>query len=174
MLEINNLKIEWLGHATVRITSNKTIYIDPFNLTTDQKADLILITHGHYDHCSVADIRKILKPTTIIFAPPDCSSKLAKLNHPKIQIIAPGKKASFDTYSIETIPAYNLNKNFHPIKINIHISTILCTSMSGNPAPKFVFGSNGLNTGIYITAIIRRMLIHLKSLDATPLDFILY
>ncbi|MBS1266389.1 MAG: hypothetical protein MAG795_00356 [Candidatus Woesearchaeota archaeon] len=113
-MKVGNIKLQWLGHASVKILADKIIYIDPFNLETDEKADLILITHGHYDHCSISDINKILKKDTIAFAPPDCTSKLARIEGLKVQILTPGKKLKIDNLSIETVPAYNISKEFHP------------------------------------------------------------
>lgn len=114
MFEFNNIKIDWLGHASFKISSDKTIYIDPFHLTQDDKADIILITHGHYDHCSIADINRIITSTTQIFATPDCSSKLRKINTERVQIVAPNKRIEISGMTIDTVPAYNLNKQFHP------------------------------------------------------------
>ena len=56
MFDFEGIKIEWLGHASFRISTDKvTIYIDPYNLKKgERKADIILITHEHYDHCSPA------------------------------------------------------------------------------------------------------------------------
>ena len=58
MIEFKGVKIEWLGHASFRLSSGKVVYIDPFHLQTEEKADIILITHGHYDHLSLKDIVK--------------------------------------------------------------------------------------------------------------------
>ena len=51
-LKIGDITIEWLGHATFRIKSKRTIiYTDPFVLDSNaEKADFILVTHDHYDH----------------------------------------------------------------------------------------------------------------------------
>ncbi|MFH1399135.1 MAG: MBL fold metallo-hydrolase [Candidatus Woesearchaeota archaeon] len=117
MLEINNLKIEWLGHASLRIKNSLTIYIDPFNITSAEPADLILITHGHYDHCSISDIRKIIRPATTLILPPDCSSKVSKLESAKLQLITPNQRIKIGEVTIEAVSAYNMDKQFHP-KIN--------------------------------------------------------
>ncbi|MBW2971364.1 MBL fold metallo-hydrolase [Candidatus Woesearchaeota archaeon] len=125
MLELNGLKIEWLGHASVRITGNKVIYIDPFQLQGAQPgADLILITHGHYDHCSIADINKILKQDTVIFATPDCTSKLAKLEKNNLKLVEPNKSYSLGNVKLETVCAYNPTKQFHP-KLNDWVGYIV-------------------------------------------------
>ena len=56
--------IKWLGHASFRIDGEKIIYIDPWNVKEAEPADLILVTHEHYDHCSPEDIKKIQKNET--------------------------------------------------------------------------------------------------------------
>jgi L-ascorbate metabolism protein UlaG (beta-lactamase superfamily) len=44
--------IHWLGHDTFKIEGEKIIFTDPFKLQKKDAADIILITHEHYDHCS--------------------------------------------------------------------------------------------------------------------------
>lgn len=129
MIDFNNIKIEWLGHAGFRLSSGKVIYIDPFHIQTDEKADIILITHGHYDHCSLPDIRKILKQDTTIIATPDCSSKLTRLEINDIKLIAPGDKLILGDIVIETVPAYNIGKKFHP-KMNDWVGYIITINSS--------------------------------------------
>jgi len=59
--------IYWLGHATFKIIAeDKIICIDPFQIKKEDQADIILITHEHFDHCSPKDVEKIQKPDTII------------------------------------------------------------------------------------------------------------
>jgi len=53
-------EIHWLGHDTFKITGEKVIFTDPFKIKKRDKADIILITHEHYDHCSPEDVKKIL------------------------------------------------------------------------------------------------------------------
>lgn len=129
MIEFKGVKIEWLGHASFRLSSGKVVYIDPFHLQTDDKADIVLITHGHYDHCSISDVRRILKPDTTIVATPDCSSKLTKLEHDNLKLIAPGDKLVLGDIVVETVPAYNIGKEFHP-KMNDWVGYIL--TMNGS------------------------------------------
>jgi len=61
----------WLGHDCFRIEAEKTIYFDPFEISSGPKADIILITHDHYDHCSPDDVAKIQGPDTVIVAEKD-------------------------------------------------------------------------------------------------------
>ncbi|MDX9715020.1 MAG: MBL fold metallo-hydrolase [Dissulfurispiraceae bacterium] len=102
--------IHWLGHDTFKITGEKVIYTDPFNIKRKDTADIILITHEHHDHCSVEDIQKILGPKTIIISSPDCASKL----NGNIRTARPGDKFNIEGIEIEAVPAYNTNKKFHP------------------------------------------------------------
>lgn len=109
--------IEVLCHSSIKFKKGKTIYIDPFKI--DKKyndADIIFITHDHYDHYSEEDINKIRKEGTIIVAPQDLSEKIALNNFTKEEVILvePNKKHEAKGIKFETIPAYNINKQFHP------------------------------------------------------------
>jgi len=114
-MNYKNLRIEWLGHAGFLIKNNKTIYIDPFKIDAEEKADIILITHGHYDHCSIEDIQKIVKDKTIIVIPADCQSKINKLSQDvNVHIISPGEVTSLNGIKVFACPSYNIDKEFHP------------------------------------------------------------
>lgn len=116
-MNIQNIDLEWLGHAAFRIkAANKTIYIDPYQLSGNlEKADVILITHSHYDHCSQQDVDKIAKDGTIIVCTADCQSKIARISQKiKLEPVEPGIGLELDGLKIRTIEAYNPNKKFHP------------------------------------------------------------
>lgn len=109
--------IEVLCHSSIRITKNKIIYIDPFKIEENYfDADFIFITHDHYDHFSEADIEKVRKEDTIIVLPETCEQKVKKLNFISNNIITvkPGAKYEVTDISFSTVPAYNINKSFHP------------------------------------------------------------
>ena len=118
-MNLDNVEIKWLGHSGFMIknlSNSKVVYIDPFKiLENSEKADFILITHDHYDHCSVADIEKIVDEGTRIIIPPDCQSKIAKLKTPvNIKVIEPGQELVYGNLKISTLPSYNTDKSFHP------------------------------------------------------------
>ena len=109
--------IQVLCHSSIRIKREKVIYIDPFRIQEEyHDADIILITHDHYDHYSEEDIDKIKKENTIIVVPEQLLEKVIKLGFEKdtIMIVKPNEKYEIEGLQIETIPAYNVNKPFHP------------------------------------------------------------
>ena len=110
-MEIEGITINWLGHAGFNI-ENKII-IDPFKIVVPIKVDIVLITHAHYDHCSLEDLEKVVKEDTTIVAPPDCTSKLSRLDKGNIKIITPGKEVNIGDIKIQAVPAYNIDKDFH-------------------------------------------------------------
>lgn len=101
--------IHWLGHDTFKITGKKVIFTDPFKIKKKDTADIILITHEHYDHCSPEDIKKVQGPNTVIVTTADCAKKLAG----NIKTVKPGDKINAGEIEIEAVPAYNTNKQFH-------------------------------------------------------------
>ena len=109
--------IEVLCHSSIRINKEKTIYFDPFKIDKNYNdADIIFITHDHYDHYSEDDIDKVIKQDTIIVAPEELLTKLLRKGYKKdfIITIEPEETDMVDGIRFETIPAYNENKQFHP------------------------------------------------------------
>jgi L-ascorbate metabolism protein UlaG (beta-lactamase superfamily) len=104
--------LHWLGHASFKLTGARIVYIDPYQLQGGEPADLILITHGHSDHCSLEDVAKIREPQTVVVATPDCVTKLGG----GVQTVRPGESLDVAGVPIETVPAYNLTKEYHPRK----------------------------------------------------------
>ncbi|HQE79774.1 MAG TPA: MBL fold metallo-hydrolase [Syntrophorhabdaceae bacterium] len=102
--------IHWLGHDTFKITVDKTIYIDPFKIKSKDTADIVLITHGHHDHCSPEDIGKITGPKTLIITPQSCAEKISG----NIKVVKREDNLDINGITIEVVPAYNVNKQYHP------------------------------------------------------------
>lgn len=117
-MEIDFLK--WIGHASFLINiQGKNIYIDPFRLSTvKDHADAILITHPHFDHMSIDDIKEIADPKTEIFVPKD---SVDKVKYGKVRGLEPYKTYEFQGIKFSTIPSYNNvseKLKFHPRQNN--------------------------------------------------------
>ena len=111
---MNHKFIHWLGHASFRLEdAGKNIYIDPWKLGPHPSAaDIILITHGHHDHHSPADVQKILTPETRIIGPADvCAVYTAQA-----RVVIPGETITVADITVEVVPAYNIGKTSHPKK----------------------------------------------------------
>ena len=111
--------VEVLCHSSIKMKNkNNIIYIDPFKIDNDYNdADFIFITHDHYDHYSEEDINKVVNNDTIIVVPDGLiTTKLMQIgiNKDKIIVVEPNKKYSVKGINFETVPAYNINKKFHP------------------------------------------------------------
>jgi L-ascorbate metabolism protein UlaG (beta-lactamase superfamily) len=103
-------RIVWLGQASIRIDGKPLIYIDPWEIDGDRVADLILVTHGHFDHCSPEDIRKIRGVATVVAAPGDCAGEIGG----DVRSVRPGDRLDLGYVTVEAVPAYNLHKRYHP------------------------------------------------------------
>ncbi len=121
MDELGN--ITWLGHASFKIkdeaSGNLIYYIDPFDLKLSEyeKADIIFITHAHFDHCSKDDVEKIFKQTTVIVAPSNCfpNLKLPVEEYHELEVM-PNKSYEVRRVKFRTVPAYNI----HPQRLSHH------------------------------------------------------
>ena len=110
--------IKWLAHAGFQIKVNgKIIYVDleKYGKATE-KADLILVTHSHTDHCDVDTIKNVRKEKTLIIAPEDCVSMIGR----NVKTLKSGEETSVDNVTIKAVEAYNYKrfrspgKPFHP------------------------------------------------------------
>ena len=108
--------IQVLYHSSIKINIEKVIYIDPFKIEDNcHDADIIFITHSHYDHYSEEDINKIIKENTKIVVTEDLKENVNNItNSENVIIVKPNEKYYVDGINFETIPAYNTNKQFHP------------------------------------------------------------
>ena len=119
MFEYNKLSITWNGHAGFKIIyGNMKVYIDPYKLSkTYEKisdADIVLITHNHFDHLSIEDLKNIINERTVIVSAQECLSQLKSLKVKESIGIDPRNSVKVDGLRIETVPAYNIDKDFHP------------------------------------------------------------
>ena len=112
---LNNIEV--LYHSSIRINKEKTIYIDPFKIEKNYNdADIIFVTHDHYDHYSEEDIDKVINENAVIVIPEELLTKVLKMGINKNAIITvePNQKYMVQGIKFETVPAYNTNKTFHP------------------------------------------------------------
>ena len=113
--------VQVLCHSSILINKQKTIYIDPFKIKVNRNdADIIFITHDHYDHYSEEDIAKVRKENSIIVAPVNLAEKLMNIgfNRKNIILVEPNNIYNIEQIKIRTIPSYNVGKKFHPKENN--------------------------------------------------------
>ena len=108
--------IEVLYHSSIRISKNKIIYIDPFKIDKNYNdADIVFITHDHFDHYSEEDIDKVINENTTIIIPEEMLTKILRkgINKNAVITVESNKEYMVQGIKFETIPAYNTNKTFH-------------------------------------------------------------
>jgi L-ascorbate metabolism protein UlaG (beta-lactamase superfamily) len=112
------VSVKWLGHSGFQIKAEgKVIYIDlEKSNRISEKADLILVTHSHYDHCDPAKINEVRKTGTVIIAPADCASKIGT----SIKTLKPGEETALESIRVKAVEAHNIKRfrspgvPFHP------------------------------------------------------------
>jgi L-ascorbate metabolism protein UlaG (beta-lactamase superfamily) len=113
--------VEWLGHSGFRVSvGRQRVYIDPYRVGADApKADLILITHGHYDHFSPQDVELLSTRETEVIAPAAVAERLSG----RVHSIAAGEEIEPQAVrwaAVRALHAYNTSKRnsdgqvFHP------------------------------------------------------------
>lgn len=104
------IRLYWLGHAGFKLDADgKIIYLDPWKVKKDQ-ADLILITHSHFDHLSLDDVRRVQTEETTVVATKDSASRLSG----DVRIVSAGESIEVKGVGIEAVPSYNIGKSYHP------------------------------------------------------------
>ena len=110
-------RLHWLGHSSFRWEGSKTIYFDPWKLQKNSKrADIICISHEHFDHLSKPDISAISSPDTVIVTCQACARQISSLRGgcKEIKAMDPGDSCEVGGVNIKAAPSYNTNKEFHP------------------------------------------------------------
>ena len=104
--------IHWLGQDGFKFKLDKiVVYIDPYKIKEgSEKADFIFITHEHRDHFSPEDISRIVKKETVLVS---CKAVTGLYEGNKQEIKA-GETFKTELFSVSAVPAYNINKKFHP------------------------------------------------------------
>jgi len=102
------VSVTWLGHASFKMkVEDEVIYLDPYyEGEYDDKADLILVSHSHHDHCDPSKIEKIRKDGTLIVAPADCAPRIGG----KVKSLKPGEMLSVGNITVKAVEAYNYKR----------------------------------------------------------------
>lgn len=112
-------KIRLINQSALKINSDNIIYFDPFKIDENYNdADYIFITHSHYDHFSKEDILKIKKDSTKIIVTSDLYEECKKMGFFEVIVVDQNKEYTIDNISFRTVPAYNINKDFHKKEYN--------------------------------------------------------
>ncbi len=116
---MNNIYVN--TRSSIKITGSKTMYFDPLEIQGEpMDADIIFVTHEHYDHFSPEDIRKVIKDDTKVIVP-ESMLEVVKEKCPEVTClygILPGQTGECEGVKYEGIPAYNIGKAFHPKENN--------------------------------------------------------
>lgn len=104
--------LTWLGHSGFLLDAPVCVYVDPFRISGGPPADIILLTHPHYDHCSPPDLARIATEDTEIFCPGDCITALRDIPGSR-RIVEPGSRFEVKGMIIEAVPAYTRRSRMH-------------------------------------------------------------
>jgi L-ascorbate metabolism protein UlaG (beta-lactamase superfamily) len=116
MFDYKGIKFDWTGHDGFRIVAGgKTICIDPYKLAGPARndADIVLVSHNHFDHLSMEDLKKVVSKKTVIVAAKECADQLKPLGL-EVKAVLPGDRTTMQGVAVEAVRAYNTNKTFHP------------------------------------------------------------
>jgi L-ascorbate metabolism protein UlaG (beta-lactamase superfamily) len=121
MLEYEGLQITWLGHDGFKLKKGKVVYIDPYQLQRSaEPADVVCVTHEHFDHLSAEDLKKVATSQTTIVTIAACQEAASRVHPKAVRVVAPGDRVDVNGIAIEAVPAYNTSKfrspgkPFHP------------------------------------------------------------
>ena len=115
-MKLLNLDFNRIAHDTFRIAGSKVVYTDPFKLSKRDEADIVLLSHDHFDHLSLEDLEKVCSPGTTIVASHLCETGLKNVKVKEKRFLDANAKYTAGKVVIETVPAYNVNKFREPGK----------------------------------------------------------
>ena len=105
------------AQSSIHISGKDSIYFDPYQINEAyHDADMVFITHEHYDHFSSEDIEKVAREDTVYIVPISMFDSIKKtgVEDERIYSMEPGGLKVIRGIKIEAVPAYNINKEFHP------------------------------------------------------------
>ena len=116
------MNIKWLDHASFLVKAKgKNFYIDPYAGEYTEKADVILIFHGHFDHCDTEKVEAVRGPDTLIITSAECAKGLTG----NVTALAPGESKEVHGVTVEAVEAYNFKRfrspgvPYHPQGIGV-------------------------------------------------------
>lgn len=109
------VEVTWFHHASFRLAGAGCVaYIDLWKIpNAPHDADVVFVSHSHFDHCSPDDIAKVSKADTVVIAPAETIAKLGAAS-----AVAPGERLTIKEITVEAVAAYNIGKKFHPREHN--------------------------------------------------------
>lgn len=112
------MQIEVLNHASIKITSDKIYYFDPYKIDKKMNdADYIFITHDHYDHFDYSSIKNVINESTMLIVPACLEEKVKEITN-NYTIVYPSCNYEIATLHFDTVPSYNIGKSFHLKEMN--------------------------------------------------------
>ncbi len=121
MLRYEGIEITWLGHDGFKLKQDAVVYVDPYQLrSTPEPADLVCVTHEHFDHLSPEDLKKVVTPKSSVVTIAACEAAVKSLRPKAVHLVRPGDRLNVGTVEVEALPAYNVDKfrspghPFHP------------------------------------------------------------
>ena len=113
---MNTTNITVNTQSSIRIDGSKVLYFDPFQIASEtHDADIIFITHSHYDHLDPESVSKVSKTDTVFIAPDSMEQEIRKAaGNSELILMDPGTTREVSGISVKSVPAYNRLKPFHP------------------------------------------------------------
>ncbi|MCR5305936.1 MAG: MBL fold metallo-hydrolase [Oscillospiraceae bacterium] len=101
--------------SSIRVAAGAVIRFDPYQIDgAPHDADIVFLTHAHYDHFSPEDLRRVMKPDTVLAAPASMREELRQAGFMLQKAFQAGESGDVSGYSVKAVASYNLNKPFHP------------------------------------------------------------
>lgn len=121
MLTYEGIRITWLGHDGFKLAGTKVVYVDPFKLEREAEGgDLVCVSHEHFDHLSLDDLRRVVTGQTTVVTIAACEQAVRGLGPRRVAVVAPGDRVEAEGVVVQAVAAYNTDKfrapgqPFHP------------------------------------------------------------
>ena len=102
--------VTWFRGSSIRIRRDGLeVHIDPLGVG-EGAADYVLLTHPHFDNFSEEDVARVRRPETVLIAPASMKKQIEDADH----LMRPGDMIQLEGLDVLAVPAYNVEKKFHP------------------------------------------------------------